>query len=258
MNTQSPPYPTSLEDLEARRAIHNQTWGPSDLITVEQLRTLLAVGANVNLDLEATLAHERLSKDSFMSHELGLFYNDLYSASPIRPMGITSSDYLNHLFEPGDLVLVTEGNGQCAVWESQASPAIGSYKNSYYPYTIKPASLQIPQGIQGGFNIGNMVSQYKYLAMWSGDKDVRQLFPGIAERRLPVASVVSAGQCSTEILFRVDALTYYGWQQARNRLSITIQEQFGYAPPRFKIYASALLPNVESQQRLIYLNPRLL
>lgn len=257
MNTQSPPYPTSSEDLEGRRSIHNQTWGPSDLITVEQLRTLLAVGAHVNLDLEATLAHERLSKDSFMSHELGLFYNDLYSASPIRPMGITSSDYLNHLFEPGDLVLVTEGNGQCAVWESQASPAIGSYKNSYFPYTINPASLQIPQGTQGTSFIPNLASQFKYVAMWSVDKDVRQLFPGIAERRLPVASVVSAGQCFTEILFRVDVLTYNGWIRVRSELSTNIREQFGYAP-KFKLHVPALLPNVESQQRLIYFNPRLL
>lgn len=192
-----------------------------------------------------------------MSHELGAFYDELYSASPVLPMGIAASEYLGQLFEPGELVLVTEANSACALWESQTSPAVGSYKTAFFPHALDPVRLQSLEGTQGAVVLSRMVSQFKYAAMRFGDDEAAHLFPEIIGRRLPVVSVVSVGQWDSDILFRVDAATHREWNRACKRLSEIIRAQFGYET-KFKLQSPALLPSAEVEQRLMYFNPRLL
>lgn len=192
-----------------------------------------------------------------MSHELGAFYDEIYSTSPVLPMGISPPKYLGQLFEPGDLVLVTEANNACALWESHTSPAVGSYKTAFFPYALGSARVQNLEGTQGAVALSRMVSQFKYASTRFGDDEAAHLFPEIIGRRLPVVSVVSVGQWDSDILFRVDAATHRDWTRACKRLSEIIRAQFGYET-KFKLQAPALLPSAEFEQRLIYFNPRLL
>lgn len=252
---------TSAEELELKRSSHNVRWGPADHITAHQLRTLLqscpSDDAPRNIELEATLAHERMRTNSIWSQELGALYGELYTASPVSPFDVTSSDYLGRLFDPGEFVLVTGDGGSCVLWEALTSPVIGSFKTGFFPYVIDPARIQNLTHAQSAPGIKDLTGQYKYAAARFENDEVGQLFPAFIGRRWPVAAVTSSGHWRTEVLFRVNKESHGAWKRECKSLSAEIHDQGFGVRHQFKFEEPALLPCALEEQRLIYFDPHL-
>lgn len=246
-----------FEETASARGIHHK---PADHVPKEELRELIvrftppaAVEYQLlNPDLEATLAHERLVQIQPID-ELGQFYGQLYTASPIPPFQIDPSQYLAHLYEAGQTILIGRGTDQLCLWESEFSPEVPLHSTTFFTFPVDVDRIRKANAREGDSNLTEVFVEYPFATAAFSDNDVGELFEGIIAGGGPVASVMSIGDHHTEVLFRVTAASKSAWKAECKALAERIEEFC--SPPRMKFESPASLPNVHSSQRLIYLAP---
>lgn len=189
-------------------------------------------------------------------------WEDLSRRSPVDPSGLTSAQYLDAVFRPGENVVIVkhrEDPGRVYVAGSGESWVNGMREEEGVLYLSNPTNGARKLNDAGNMSLrseGN-VTAYRHLVVES-DRTIPILWiRAMVQIPLPIVAIYTSGGKSVHFLVRVDAADKVEWQDALDRLRPGLV-RLGADPAAMSGVRLTRLPGAmrgERRQLLLFLDP---
>lgn len=189
-------------------------------------------------------------------------WEDLSRRSPVDPSGLTSAQYLDAVFRPGESVVIVkhrEDPGRVYVAGSGESWVNGMREEEGVLYLSNPTNGARKLNDAGNMSLrseGN-VTAYRHLVVES-DRTIPILWiRAMVQIPLPIVAIYTSGGKSVHFLVRVDAADKVEWQDALDRLRPGLV-RLGADPAAMSGVRLTRLPGAmrgERRQLLLFLDP---
>lgn len=206
----------------------------------------------------------------------------LRARSPIDPQATTAEQFLEHLYEPGERVIVFtkfKSQGQFLHWHGR-----GSFRLADRP-GVKAVASKLPAGSPEGVwflcqpvsgqwrpnprvtddygrprmsrRSEEVVTAWRYLVLESDNAPDDLWLNFLAQVPLPIAAIYTSGGKSIHALVKVDAQSKPEWDRVK-KLITPLFSKLGADPAAITAVRLTRLPGCKrgnNLQRLLYLNP---
>lgn len=189
-------------------------------------------------------------------------WDDLIRRSPVNPTGLTSSQYLDAVFRPGESVVIAERQddpGRVYVAGSGSAWVNGMRSDSGILYLSNPTNGQRIQNADGRMSLRSETNLtcFRHLVLES-DRTIPILWVrAMVQIALPVVAIYTSGGKSVHFLIRVDAADKVEYLAAVDRLRPGLV-RLGADPVSMSGVRLTRLPGAmrgERRQELLYLDP---
>jgi hypothetical protein len=190
-------------------------------------------------------------------------WEDLSRRSPVDPSGLSSAQYLDAVFRPGESVVIVkhrEDFGRVYVAGSGESWVNGMREEDGVLYLSNPTNGQRLANAAGNMSLrseGN-VTAYRHLVVES-DRTIPILWiRAMVQIPLPIVACYTSGGKSVHFLIRVDAANKVEYQAALDRLRPGLV-QLGADPAAMSGVRLTRLPGAmrgDRRQLLLFLDPK--
>jgi hypothetical protein len=190
-------------------------------------------------------------------------WEDLSRRSPVDPSGLSSAQYLDAVFRPGESVVIVkhrEDFGRVYVAGSGESWVNGMREEDGVLYLSNPTNGQRLANADGNMSLrseGN-VTAYRHLVVES-DRTIPILWiRAMVQIPLPIVACYTSGGKSVHFLIRVDAANKVEYQAALDRLRPGLV-QLGADPAAMSGVRLTRLPGAmrgDRRQLLLFLDPK--
>ncbi len=188
----------------------------------------------------------------------------LQERSPVSPVGLNSSSFLEHLYEPGEKILVF------TVFQSQGDHLfeIGA-ENKPLPKLTADGVWFLVNPVDGQFHPNprqenkpsrrseESITSWRYLVLESDVADESQWLSCLVQLPIKIAAIYSSGGKSIHALVRVDAVSKQDWDTKRDQMKPFLiplgADEAAMTGVRLSRLPGAL--RGLNEQTLLYLNP---
>ena len=188
----------------------------------------------------------------------------LKTRSPVSPVNLTSAAFLNHLYMPGEKVLVftsLHSQGEVLYEIGKDNAALPRLSADGVWYLVNPVDgLSHPNPGQGNKisrRSKESVTAWRYLVLESDVADPAQWLACLVRLPLQITAIYTSGGKSIHALVRVDAESKEHWDAMRDQIK-RVMVPLGADQAAMTGVRLSRLPGAKRglrQQELLYLNP---
>ena len=192
----------------------------------------------------------------------GFTWTDLMRRSPVNPDAVSSGQYLEKVFKPGESVVICEHRrdpGRAYMVGSRATWVCGLGSEEGIFYLSNPTDGVHRTNADGRESLRSegCLTAYRHMVVESDQTTPIEWVRAMVQVPLPVAAVYGSGGKSVHFLLRVDAEDKAGYERIVGRLRPGLV-RLGADPAAMSGVRLTRLPGAmrgERRQRLLYLDP---
>lgn len=228
--------------------------------------------AHVGTPGDATNAIVRPSQAVFAPEKLkalaakvaGIDAGWLAQQSPVSPVGVTSGQFLDHLYLPGEKIVVfttfeSQGQFLYTVGAIENSPPAGGSDGVWF--LVNPVDGEYHpnprQENKQSRRSEESVTDWRYMVLESDEADANDWLACLVQLPLRIAAIYTSGGKSIHALVRIDAESKPQWDQERDAIKPVVVTLGADAGAMTAVRLSRLPGTMrgEKPQQILYLNP---
>ena len=200
---------------------------------------------------------------TFASSSPALTWEDVAARSPVDPAGVTSCDFLEAVFEPGEYVAITSrlnDPGRPYRVGSRAEWVNGMKSGEGIFYLSNPVDGQVRKNADGKWSLRSEtnLTDFRHMVLECDKPDCLVWIRAMAQVPLPIVSITSSGGKSIHLLVRWGSSSKVAFLEDLDKVQPGLV-RYGADPQAMTAVRLTRLPGGmrgDRQQKLLFLDPK--